>query len=93
MAYLVFKLKWWIFIFGFLVVAFTRASDGEKDDTPTVRIPDLGTVKGYYKMSQKGRKYAAYEGIPYVQQPQSSLRFKVLNKYEHCFAEMSFLIF
>ena len=71
------------------MVAFTSASDGEKDNPPAVSIPELGTVMGYYKTSQKGKKYAAYEGIPYVQQPQSRLRFKVLNKYDHCFAKIS----
>ena len=62
------------------MLVLTSASDSKNDDPPTVYIPNLGTVMGYYKMSQKGRKYAAYEGIPYVQQPQNRLRFKVLNK-------------
>jgi len=49
------------------------------DETaPRVRIP-LGGLKGYYKISQNGRKYEAYEGIPYALPPVGKLRFKVHN--------------
>jgi len=43
---------------------------------PRVKIP-LGGLKGYYKVSQNGRKYEAYEGIPYALPPIGKLRFKV----------------
>ena len=72
------------------MIVFTSASDRKNDDPPIVHIPNLGTVMGYYKMSEKGRKYAAFEGIPYVQQPQNILRFQVLNKCNHYLAKMSF---
>ncbi|KAL6428893.1 hypothetical protein ACFW04_008014 [Cataglyphis niger] len=42
---------------------------------PRVKIP-LGGLKGYYKISQNGRKYEAYEGIPYALPPIGKLRFK-----------------
>lgn len=43
---------------------------------PRVKIP-LGGLKGYYKISQNGRKYEAYEGVPYALPPIGKLRFKV----------------
>ncbi|KYM89950.1 Venom carboxylesterase-6 [Atta colombica] len=42
---------------------------------PRVKTP-LGGLKGYYKVSQNGRKYEAYEGIPYALPPIGKLRFK-----------------
>lgn len=46
------------------------------DEAPRVKTP-LGGLKGYYKTSQNGRKYEAYEGIPYALPPIGKLRFKV----------------
>lgn len=43
---------------------------------PKVKTP-LGRLKGYYKVSQNGRKYEAYEGVPYAMPPVGKLRFKV----------------
>lgn len=43
---------------------------------PRVKTP-LGALKGYYKISQNGRKYEVYEGIPYALPPVGKLRFKV----------------
>ncbi|XP_077272625.1 venom carboxylesterase-6-like isoform X2 [Temnothorax americanus] len=55
--------------FGFAVHANT-------DETaPRVKTP-LGGLRGYYKISQNGRKYEAYEGIPYALPPIGKLRFK-----------------
>ncbi|XP_070172352.1 carboxylic ester hydrolase-like [Polyergus mexicanus] len=46
------------------------------DETaPKIKIP-LGGLKGYYKISQNGRKYEAYEGVPYALPPIGKLRFK-----------------
>lgn len=43
---------------------------------PRVKTPS-GSLKGYYKLSQNGRRYEAYEGIPYALPPVGKLRFKV----------------
>lgn len=45
-------------------------------DLPKVKTP-LGGIKGYYKVSQYGRLYAAYEGVPYARPPVGKLRFEV----------------
>ncbi|GAB1859689.1 Carboxylic ester hydrolase [Camponotus japonicus] len=46
------------------------------DETaPRIKSPS-GALKGYYKISQNGRKYEAYEGIPYALPPVGKLRFK-----------------
>ncbi|KAJ8669796.1 hypothetical protein QAD02_001055 [Eretmocerus hayati] len=59
---------WLWFLFG--------ASSPESTATlPTVKTP-LGTYFGHYKVSISGRKYAAFEGIPYAQPPVGPLRFE-----------------
>ncbi|XP_011259279.2 venom carboxylesterase-6 [Camponotus floridanus] len=46
-------------------------------DETVPRVKTLsGALKGYYKISQYGRKYEAYEGIPYASPPVGELRFK-----------------
>ncbi|XP_011870237.1 PREDICTED: venom carboxylesterase-6-like isoform X2 [Vollenhovia emeryi] len=55
--------------FGFAVHASTNEA------APRVKTPK-GAIKGYYKISQHGRKYEAYEGIPYALPPVGKLRFK-----------------
>lgn len=65
---------------------------------PRVKTP-LGGLKGYYKVSQNGRKYEAYEGVPYALPPIGKLRFKVhacnlrlildLNVFAAIFLEMA----
>ncbi|KAL6255043.1 hypothetical protein P5V15_013376 [Pogonomyrmex californicus] len=58
------------------VLCFSFAIHANTDETaPRVKIP-LGKLKGYYKISQHGRKYEAYEGIPYALPPVGKLRFK-----------------
>ncbi|XP_012275036.1 venom carboxylesterase-6 [Orussus abietinus] len=47
----------------------------EEEDAPRVRTP-LGRIKGYHKVSQHGRLYRAFEGIPYALPPVGKLRFK-----------------
>lgn len=49
---------------------------GSNKAAPRIKIP-LGGLKGYYKISQNGRQYEAYEGIPYALPPVGELRFKV----------------
>ena len=43
---------------------------------PEVKTP-LGGIKGTMKRSFGGRKYAAFEGIPYAQPPTRERRFEV----------------
>ncbi|XP_058800335.1 venom carboxylesterase-6-like isoform X3 [Phymastichus coffea] len=45
------------------------------DFEPRVKTP-LGGIKGYYKISEYGRQYKVFEGIPYAQPPIGKLRFK-----------------
>ncbi|GJQ67029.1 Est-6 [Trypoxylus dichotomus] len=45
------------------------------EERPLVSIED-GLVRGTHKTSYHGRKYAAFEGIPYAQPPIQSLRFR-----------------
>lgn len=60
-----------------LLLGFGFAVHANTDGTvPRVKTP-LGGLKGYYKISQNGRKYEAYEGIPYALPPVGKLRFKV----------------
>lgn len=40
-------------------------------------ITPLGTIEGYYKTSNSGRTYEAYEGIPYAEPPIGDYRFRV----------------
>ena len=47
-------------------------------EVPKVKIP-LGGIRGYYKISENGRQFEAYEGIPYASPPVGKLRFKVCN--------------
>lgn len=46
------------------------------EDVPRVKTP-LGAIKGYYKISENGRQYEAYEGIPYALPPIGKFRFRV----------------
>ncbi|KAG7188023.1 hypothetical protein KM043_015769 [Ampulex compressa] len=43
--------------------------------SPLAKTP-LGSVRGYYKISENGRSYEAYEGIPFALPPVGKLRFK-----------------
>ncbi|RLU21207.1 hypothetical protein DMN91_005580 [Ooceraea biroi] len=45
------------------------------EPAPRVKTP-LGALKGHYQLSQNGKKYEAYEGIPYALPPIGKLRFK-----------------
>lgn len=60
-------------LFFFLVLLGLVRSD---DFEPKVKTP-LGGIKGYYKISEYGRQYKAFEGIPYARPPVGKLRFKV----------------
>lgn len=57
-----------------------RGPDGPRVVTP------LGGIRGFWKHSFNGRKFMAFEGIPYAQPPVGDLRFRVstnLNKKIH----------
>ncbi|CAL7947467.1 unnamed protein product [Xylocopa violacea] len=47
----------------------------QNEEVPKVNTP-LGSVTGYYKESWHGKRYEAYEGIPYAQSPVGKLRFE-----------------
>lgn len=44
---------------------------------PRVETP-IGNITGYYKVSHRSMKYAAFEGIPYALPPTGQLRFEVI---------------
>lgn len=46
------------------------------EERPTISIED-GSIRGMFRLSYHGRKYVAFEGIPYAQPPIKELRFKV----------------
>lgn len=46
------------------------------DNFPLVQT-HLGKIKGHLKKSYTGRKYEAFEGIPYAQPPIGERRFQV----------------
>lgn len=43
---------------------------------PQVTIPS-GTVRGYYDLAANGKRFAAFEGIPYARPPVGKYRFRV----------------
>lgn len=46
------------------------------DNVPVVRT-HLGSIRGFWQVSRRGRQFQAYEGIPYAQPPVGELRFEV----------------
>lgn len=44
-----------------------------------IRRTPLGTVKGFYTKTRKGREISAFTAIPYAVPPINDLRFKVCN--------------
>lgn len=62
-------------VIALLLLRFVNFS-WQDEQIPRVRT-SLGDIRGYYKISRHGRKYEAYEGIPYAQPPVGKLRFKV----------------
>lgn len=47
-------------------------------DTSPIVQTHLGGIKGRYKDSYAGKKYEAYEGIPYAKPPVGKRRFQVI---------------
>lgn len=62
-------------VIALLLLGFVNFS-WQNEQAPRVKT-SLGDIRGYYKISRHGRKYEAYEGIPYAQPPIGNLRFKV----------------
>lgn len=62
-------------VIALLLLGFVNFS-WQNERTPRVET-SLGGIRGNYKISRHGRKYEAYEGIPYAQPPVGKLRFKV----------------
>ncbi|XP_046428129.1 venom carboxylesterase-6-like [Neodiprion fabricii] len=58
-----------------LVFGFSLAKQVGESYPSVVSL--LGQVEGHYKTSSNGRRYEAYEGIPYAQPPIGNLRFGV----------------
>ncbi|KAF2904193.1 hypothetical protein ILUMI_01985 [Ignelater luminosus] len=56
-----------------VILFFVSSSIGE--DGPLIET-SLGKVKGHYQQSYGGRKFAAFEGIPYAKPPTDDLRFE-----------------
>ncbi|KAJ8673055.1 hypothetical protein QAD02_004316 [Eretmocerus hayati] len=59
----------WLWLF---IIVFNLSNTCSE---PIAETP-LGKVFGHYKVSENGRKYAAYEGIPYAKPPMGKLRFE-----------------
>lgn len=62
----------------FLIVSATTLAlqTASPHNAPTVHVQQ-GTLTGTYLTSRYGRKFAAFQGIPYAQPPTGDLRFKV----------------
>ncbi|XP_063990615.1 uncharacterized protein LOC135169494 [Diachasmimorpha longicaudata] len=58
----------------FLFICLVNGLLAEEADL-LVETP-LGNVQGFYKTSSRGRRYRAFEGIPYAQPPVDDLRFE-----------------
>jgi carboxylesterase type B len=46
------------------------------DERPVVTT-SLGKIRGYLKTSHDGRKFSAFEGVPFAKPPIGSRRFEV----------------
>lgn len=60
----------------FVTSTLQYVTEERNSSFPRVITP-LGEIEGYYKTSFGGRRFEAYEGIPYAQPPTGELRFKV----------------
>lgn len=65
-----------LIILCLLPLALATLDIDKTADGPRVQTP-LGGIRGFYDYSLNGRKYMAFEGIPYAQMPVGDLRFRV----------------
>lgn len=75
----------------FLFLSFLATLGWTLEDVPRVKTP-LGAIKGYYKISENGRQYEAYEGIPYALPPIGKFRFRVKSVWLHFIFEIGKII-
>ncbi|XP_058800337.1 carboxylic ester hydrolase-like [Phymastichus coffea] len=61
--------------FSLLILIINLAFTYSNTEYPSVKTP-LGKIRGYYKISENGNLYEAYEGIPYARPPIGKLRFR-----------------
>ncbi|KAF5304028.1 hypothetical protein FQA39_LY01813 [Lamprigera yunnana] len=59
----------------FSVILIVLIGSSWQDEVPIANT-SMGTVKGHYKHSYGKRKFAAFEGIPYIKPPVGDLRFE-----------------
>ena len=59
-----------------VLISLLQLKDVFSNTLPLVKIP-LGLLQGTYLSSANGRKFAAFQGIPYADPPTGDLRFKV----------------
>ncbi|KAB0800463.1 hypothetical protein PPYR_06203 [Photinus pyralis] len=58
-----------------LTLYYITYSLADPPAAPLVRI-SLGNIRGYHKYSLEGRRFSAFEGIPYAEPPVGELRFE-----------------
>ncbi|XP_034952492.1 venom carboxylesterase-6-like [Chelonus insularis] len=64
-----------IWFYYLLLLVIVGLSAEELSDNPKIKT-SLGGIRGFYDFSSNGRKYEAYEGIPFAQPPIGDLRFR-----------------
>lgn len=64
-----------VWILCFILVELLGICRG--NEGPKVKV-SLGEIKGHFKFSENGKKFEAFEGIPYAKPPVGELRFKVI---------------
>lgn len=74
-----------VWILCFILVELLGICRG--NEGPKVKV-SLGEIKGHFKFSENGKKFEAFEGIPYAKPPVGELRFKPPEKKEPWTSEL-----